>query len=46
MKPKRGGFSRSSGLASGSAEIKVSNLHYDITESDLNEEFSKHGRVR
>ena len=33
-------------MASGGAEIKVSGLHYDVTEDDLKTLFSKHGRVR
>lgn len=25
-----------SGMAEGGAEVKISNLHYDVTEDDLN----------
>ncbi len=34
-----------SGLASGGTRLKVSNLHFDITQDSLKEIFSKYGNL-
>lgn len=42
----KAGANKFSGLAQGGTRLKVSNLHYDITEERLKEEiFGKYGHV-